>query len=138
MINGKEFIQLVKEHYSFLMTEFSYIVIEEKIRGNAFYEVRFQNSDNVISISYESIVDYLSILIYLLVNNALPDYDDPIHTLHLNKLNLLLLPKISKRDIEQNKNYFGNKLSSSKLEYRLLKSAAELRLYLKYGDLLPH
>ena len=37
MIEGKEYIKIVKQFYSFLETEFGFKIVNETINGNAFY-----------------------------------------------------------------------------------------------------
>jgi len=39
MIAGSIYIAIVKAYFDFLTTEFNFKISEEKIRGNAFYDV---------------------------------------------------------------------------------------------------
>lgn len=132
MIEGKDYIERVTNYFGFLNKEFNYVILEEKIRGNAFYDVQYRTTGKIISISYENIEDYLLIVIYLLVDGQLPDFDDSTRTLHLNKLNALLVPMVNKQDIEANATFFSDCQQMNNLERRLLKAAKELRICLKY------
>jgi hypothetical protein len=132
MIVGSIYIATVKAYFDFLITEFGFKISEEKIRGNAFYDVQYKNKTRVVSISYENIEDYLLVIIFLLQNGELPDYDDKTKTLHLNKLNVQVLSRIDKNEVSLNNEYFDKFNPKSELEKKLLKSAKELRLCLKH------
>ncbi len=136
MIDGKEYIEIVKEYYSFLVTEFNFSVINEKIRGNVFYDVQYRNEKKMVSVSYENIEDYFQAIVFILENGELPDYDDKTKTLHLNQLNKVVLSKISKNEIVLNNEHFLRFQTKSEIEKKLLKSAKELRLCLKYWVML--
>jgi len=119
-----------------LITEFRFKVSEEKIRGNAFYDVQYRDLKKVVSISYENIEDYLLVIVFMLQNGELLDYDDKTKTLHLNQLNAKVLSQVAKEEISVNNEHFLKFKSSNELERKLLKSAKELRLCLKhFGDL---
>lgn len=134
MIKGKEFIRKVKELFEFLSSEFSFRVVDEKNRQNLFYDVRYSDSERVISISYENTEDYLQVIVFQLENGELPDYDDKTHTLHLEKLNSLILSQIDKDEIDSNNKLFSSFKYENNIEKRLLKKAKELRLCLKHFD----
>jgi hypothetical protein len=139
MIAGSQYIETVKAYFGFLITEFGFKVPEEKIRGNAFYDVQYKDEIRVVSISYENIENYLLVIVFLLQNGGLPDYDDKTKTLHLNNLNALVLSKVDKREIDLNNDYFVKFNPESELERKLLKSAKDLRLCLKhFKDLFPN
>jgi len=87
-----------------------------------------------VSISYENIEDYLLVIIFLLQNGKLPDYDDKTKTLHLNKINAQILSRIDKNEISLNNEYFDKFNPKYELKKKLLKSAKELRLCLKHYD----
>jgi hypothetical protein len=97
MVEDFEFIETVKCYYSFLETEFGIIKINETINGNAFYDVEFGDKEKIISISYENIEDQLEVIVFLLQNGNLPDYDDKTKTLHLKLLNKLVMAKVRKK-----------------------------------------
>lgn len=130
MIDGQEFINIVKKYFSFLISEFNFKIIEEKIRGNAFYDVQFKDSLRIISISYENIENYLLTTVFILENGQLPDYDDKTKTLHLNKLNAIAQSMVDRMDIELNAEKFSQIQANNDLERKLLKSAKDLRLVL--------
>jgi len=130
MIEGSQYIAIVKLYFNFLITEFNFKVSEEKIRGNAFYDVQYGDGTHIVSISYENIEDYFQVVIFMLQNGEFPDYDDKTRTLHLNKLNAQVLSSIGRREINLNNEYFLRFDPQDKLERRLLKSAKELRLCL--------
>ena len=62
----------------------------------------------------------------------MPDYDDKTRTLHIRQLNKLVMPKVSKMEINANAEYFSNYSPKSEIERKLLKEAKELRLALKH------
>lgn len=132
MVNSNKFLDTVKDYFSFLVTEFEYRLLEEKIRGNAFYDIQYTDDIRIISISYENIEDYLLVTVFLLQDGGLPNYDDKSKTLHLNKLIATVIPVTSKNEIDQNNAFFEHFSYSSvdDLERKLLKSARELRLCL--------
>ena len=133
-MEGKEYIETVKSYFNFLTTEHGFQVLNEKIRGNAFYDVEFEDSTRIISVSYENIADYFRVIIFLLENSELPDYDDKTKTLHLSQLNAEIIPRIGKTEIAANDEYFQKYKTESEFKKLLLKSAKELRLCMKYLD----
>ena len=136
MMEGNQFIETVKDYFAFLESEFNFKVSEEKILGNAFYDVQYRNKTRVVSVSYENIEDYLLVIVFMLQSGELPDYDDKTKTLHLNQLNAIVLPKVDKIEIDLNNEYFLKFQSKNELERRLLKSAKELRLCLKHFNFI--
>lgn len=134
MKEDKEYVNTVKNYFEFLISEFRFRILEEKIRGNAFYDVQYIDSKRVISISYENIEDYLLVIIFILQNGKLPDYDNKTKTLHLNQLNAKILTNIDKKEINLNNEYFSKFHAIDELERKLLKSAKELRLCLIHFD----
>jgi hypothetical protein len=134
MVEETEYIEVVKLFYSFLEAEFGFIKTNENINGNAFYEVEFKDKDRIISISYENIEDHLEVIVFMLQNGKLPDYDDKTKTLHLKQLNRLVMLKASREEINLNVKYFAKYKAKSALERKLLKDAKELRLCLKHFD----
>lgn len=136
MIKGEEYIEIVKKIYSFLETDFGFSIINETINGNAFYDVDYMDKNRIISISYENIEDHLEVIVFMLQNGRMPDYDDKTRTLHLNHLNRLVMTKISKEAISLNATYFSKYSAKNEIEQKLLKEAKELRLCLKhFGEL---
>lgn len=134
MIDGKQYIDIIKEYYSFLVTECNLLVVNEKVRGNAFYDVQYGDKTKVISMNYENILDYFQVTIFKLQNGKMPDYDDKTKTLHLNKLNADVISKADKSEVDLNNKYFAQFNAKDELERKLLKSAKELRLYLKTSE----
>ena len=132
MINGNQYIQKVEEYFSYLISEFVFILDKEKVKGNAFYYVWYKNASMIISINYENIEDYFQVIIFLLENGKMPEYDDKTKTLHLNILNADIISKIDKNKIDQNNQYFSKFSPTERIEKMVLKSARELRLCLKY------
>jgi hypothetical protein len=132
MIEGLEYIEVVKSFYSFLESEFDFRKVNEVINGNAFYDVEYRDPDRIISISYENIEDYLQVIVFKLKNGKMPDYDDKTRTLHLKQLNRLVMTKASKSEINSNAEYFSQYNVKNELERKLLKEAKELRLCLKH------
>jgi hypothetical protein len=136
MIEGSQFTSTVKSYYSFLETEFGMKVIGEKERGNAFYDVQYGDNNKIVSISYENIEDYLQVIVFLSEKRRMPEYDDKTKTLHLNRLNGLVMSIIGRDEIGSNAQYFSKYSAMSELEQKLLKRAKELRLCLKHFDQL--
>lgn len=83
----------------------------------------------MISISFDIRENYLQVI--LLKDAHLPDYDDKEHTIHLEKLNNMILPFLNNEEISDNNDFFKNNKPLNQLEKRLLKSAKELRLCMK-------
>ncbi len=76
MIEGNKYIETVKSYFEFLIAEFGFKLSEEKISGHTFYDIKYKDNARVISISYENIEDYLLVIIFMLQDGELPDYDD--------------------------------------------------------------
>ncbi|WP_293916361.1 MULTISPECIES: hypothetical protein [unclassified Sphingobacterium] len=132
MIEGNQYVAVVKQFYSFLETDFGFSKINETINGNAFYDVEFRDKERIISISYENIEDHLEVIVFMLQNGKMPDYDDKTKTLHLNQLNRLVMAKTSNVEISLNAAYFAKYNANNEIEKKLLKEAKELRLCLKH------
>lgn len=132
MIEGKEYIEVVKQFYSFLETDFGFRKVNETINGNAFYDLEFRDNERIISISYENMEDHLAVIVFMLQNGKMPDYDDKTKTLHLKQLNRLVMAKASKEEINLNAAYFAKADAKNEIERKLLKEAKELRLCLKH------
>jgi len=133
MIEADKYIKLVKTYFNFLVSEFKFKTTEEKIRGNAFYEVLYKEKAFIISISYENIEDYFAVVIFILKNGVLPDYDDKTKTLHLNQLNHLILPFMDGDEIKKNNQFFASFDAADSIERKILKSAKELRLWMRHS-----
>jgi sensor histidine kinase YesM len=131
MMESSEYIKNVNGYFGFLITELNFKLLEQKIRGNAFYDIRYKDNSRVISISYENIKDYLLVTVFMLQNGEMPDYDDTTKTLRLNQLNRLVIAKARKEEIVLNAEYFAKYKAKNELERKLLKEAKELRLCLK-------
>ncbi len=137
MIDAPAYLQAVKTYFSFLATDFTYTLSQEVTRGNVFYDVQYRNLNHVISISYENLEDYLQVIVFELVNQQLPKYDDKRYTLHLRALNQAVIGHLSPADRAANKRHFQGLQPQTVLERQLLKSAQELRLGLVHFDKLP-
>ncbi len=132
MVDDIEYIETVELYYSFLETEFGFRKINETVNGNAFYDVEFTDNEKIISISYENIEDHLEVIVFMLQNGKMPDYDDNTKTLHLKQLNRLVMAKVSKQEINTNAEYFASYNAKNEFERKLLKEAKELRICLKH------
>ncbi len=132
MIEGKKYLEIVRQFYSFLETEFDFKKVNETINGNVFYDVEFKNKEKVVSISYENIEDHLEVIVFMLQDGKMPNYDDKTKTLHLKQLNRLIMAKVNKEDINFNAEYFVNYNAKDKIERKLLKEAKDLRLCLNH------
>ena len=51
MLESTEYIKIVNDYFEFLITEFNFKLLEEKVRGNAFYDIQYKDNSRVISIS---------------------------------------------------------------------------------------
>lgn len=134
MIDGKEYIRVVELFYSFLVSEFGFSKVNEAINGNAFYDIQFKGKENktVVSISYENIEDHLEVIVFILQNGEIPDYDDKTKTLHLKQLNRLIMARASDEELNLNAACFIKYNAKNEIEQKLLKEAKELRLCLKH------
>jgi hypothetical protein len=130
MIKAEEYVGLVENYFSFLEKEFDFTIIERKKTSNSFYSVRYGNETRVISISYENIEDYFTVIIFILINGELPNYDDKSRTLHLDQFTKFI-SSLNREEINQNNEYFKNFVATDELSKKILKSARELRLYLR-------
>jgi hypothetical protein len=136
MIDSNEYIKKVKDYFEFLIRDFDFKLLEEKVRGNAFYDIQYKDNSRVVSISYENIEDYLLVIVFMLQNGDMPDYDDKTKTLHLKQLNRLIIAKASKEEINLNAEYFTKYNANNEFERKLLKEAKELRLCLKHFNII--
>lgn len=132
MIEGEKYTEDVKAYFNYLITEFGFRMSNEKIRCNAFYDLQYSDGNRIVSVSYENIEDYLQIIVYMLQNGELPDYDDKTKTLHLNRLNAQVMSIIDRNEIGLNNEFFVKFNPKLEIEKQLLKSAKELRLCLKH------
>ncbi|MCB9311114.1 MAG: hypothetical protein H6567_13750 [Lewinellaceae bacterium] len=132
MIEGEKYIEDVKAYFNYLITEFGFRISNEKIRGNAFYDLQYSDGNCIVSVSYENIEDYLQVIIFMLQNGELPDYDDKSKTLLLNMLNAQVMSSVKRDEISLNNEYFVKFTPKTEIEKLLLKSAKELRLCLKH------
>ena len=121
MIEGKQYVEVVGLFYSFLESELGFNKVNETIKGNAFYDVEYRGTEKVISISYENIEAHLEVIVFMLLNGKMPDYDDKSRTLHLNYLNDIVMSKVSKDEITSNAQYFSKYYTKDELERKLLK-----------------
>ena len=132
MIEGEKYTEDVKTYFNYLITEFGFRMSNEKIRCNAFYDLQYSDGNRIVSVSYENIEDYLQVIVYMLQNGKLPDYDDKTKTLHLNRLNAQVMSIIDRNEIGLNNEFFVKFNPKLEIEKQLLKSAKELRLCLKH------
>ena len=135
MIDGPEYVQAVRKLFSFLTEEYGITDIRDQINGNAYYDVQYHSCSKIISISYENVEDYLEVTVFKLRNGTLPDYDDKTQTLHLSALNKIVFSKADETDIKSNNQYFSKFVNAeTAIERKLLKSAKELRLAIKFVE----
>lgn len=136
MVKGTDYLEMVGSFYSFLESEFGLRKVNETVKGNAFYDVEYRDTERVISISYENIEDHLEVVLFKLSDGKMPDYDDKSQALHLNQLNKLIMKRVDVKDIRSNMKYFSTCNAKNSLERKLLKGAKELRLCLGNFDKL--
>jgi len=131
VFNKDEYFSNIEKQFMFLLDDFEYQVINEKSKISFLYDVNFQKSNSVISVSFDIRENYLQVILFILKDGHFPDYDDKEHTIHLEKLNNMILPLLSKEEISDNNDFFQNIKPLNQLEKRILKSAKELRLCMK-------
>ena len=130
MISFEKYSELVKNSFSFLITEFEFNLNKIVENGNMFYDIEYSGINKVISISLETYENYIRVVIFKLDNGKLSEYDDKTKTNHLNQLTKEYFPKISKEEITENSLFFKNILTET--EKQIIKSAIELRLVMKF------
>jgi len=134
MIEPQLYLKTVETYFEFLVDEFEFVLSEERLRGNVFYDVRYLRIDRLVSISYENVEDYLVVAILLLDDGRVPRFDDLNKVFYLEKMTTILFPQLGAEKIETNANHFANLTPLSSIEKRLLKSARELRLCIRYFE----
>jgi len=132
MLEKTDYFNLVQKLFSYLISEFDFDRVQEDSIGNIYYDIKYRDKNREISISYEVVENCLQVIVFLLQDGGMPNYDDKIQTLHLDKLNSLLFTKIDKKEILANDEFFSKNNPKTELERKLLKSAKELRLCLKH------
>ena len=132
MISFEKYSELVKNSFSFLITEFEFNLNKIVENGNMFYDIEYSGINKVISISLETYENYIRVVIFKLDNGKLSEYDDKTKTNHLNQLTKEYFPKISKEEITENSLFFKNILTETETEKQIIKSAIELRLVMKF------
>ena|SRR5689334_22314862 len=132
MIEASKYISTAKSYFNFLVIEFGFQLFKEKVRGNVFYDIQYRDDTRIVSISYENIEGYFQVIVFVLKNGELPEYDDKVNTLHLDKLNAKILSNIDKSEIVLNGRYFEDFQWHDEFEKKMLKCAKELRLCLKH------
>jgi len=134
MISPEDFLLFVKSSFSFLIAEFQFEFWNETINGTAYYDVKYRDKNNVISISIESSPNYYQVMLFKLEDGQLPDYDDKRKSIHLNELNDGILHELTKEEFKKNNEYFAQIDSKDETQRMILKSAKDLRLCLLYSD----
>jgi len=102
MIEGQKYIEDVKAYFNYLITEFWFKISSPKIRGNAFYDLRYSDGNRIVSVSYENIENYLQVIVFILQDGELPNYDDKTKTLHLDRLNAQVMSSMDRKEIGLN------------------------------------
>jgi hypothetical protein len=136
VINNNEYISIIEKQFLFLVKELNYKVVHKKRNVSFLYDVNYQKGNSMISVSFDNRENYLQVILFILKDGQLPDYDDKVHTIHLEKLNNMILPLLTIEEINENNELFQNIKPLNQFEKRLIKSAKELRLCLKKRDLL--
>jgi hypothetical protein len=134
MIEGKSYTEVVKNYFSFLENEFSFLISDIKIAGNSFYDIVYNDKTLAISVNYENISNYVQVIVFILEDGAIPDYDDKTKTFNSSRLNKLIFDKVSKAEIVANNQHFKSFPTNNEIEKKLIKMAKDTRLYLKYCE----
>ena len=132
MIEPERFKQVVKQSFSFLVTEHEMKFEKEVIQGNSFYDLTYSNDHRAISVSLENVENYFLVILFKLKGGQLPNFDDKTRTIHLSELTKSILTKIDNKDFVENNEFFQEIDVHGSTENLILKSAKELRLCLKY------
>lgn len=136
VLNEDEYFLIIEKQFLYLVDEFNYKIINKKSGISFLYDVNFQTSNSMISVSYDRRDNNLQVILFILKDGHLPDYDDKEHTIHLEKLNNKIIPYLNKEEISDNNDFFRNIKPLNHFEKILLKLAKELRLCMKNTDLL--
>ncbi|WP_026968455.1 hypothetical protein [Algoriphagus terrigena] len=132
MIKEETFTDFVTKTFKFLQTEFQYELSKREVNGNVFYDVEYtDNKSKIISISLETIENYVRVIIFTLDKGKRSDYDDNSKTFHLRNLTDKHLKTLDKAEFENNHRHFKDFETKDKTEKMILKSAKDLRLCLK-------
>jgi hypothetical protein len=133
MIKEKTFTDFVTKTFKFLQTDFQYELSKKTANGNIFYDVEYtDNKSRIISISLETIENYVRVIIFTLDNGKRSDYDDKAKTFHLKHLTDKLLKTLDKAEFENNNRHFKDFETKDETEKMILKSAKDLKLCLKH------
>ena len=134
MIEEERFTDIVTRTFSFLVTEFGFELSKKTTNGNMFFDIEYTDKRKAISISLETIENYIRVILFKLENGKRSDYDDMTKTFHLNQLNDKLLKNLDSAEFEQNNKHFDSFEPMDEIEKMILKSAKDLRLCLKHID----
>ena len=134
MIAAQAYLEVSKAYFAFLISEFGFTLATETARSAVFYALEYRHETQVVSIFCENLEDYLQVIIFQLVNQQLPDYDDKRHTLHLHALNQAVGALVGPADWQENQRHFRAFKPKGTVERQLLKAAKELRLCLTHFD----
>ena len=132
MITSEKYTDFVKQTFSFLENEFDYEIGTININGTIFYDVEYNKKNTIISISLETLENYIRIIVFKLENGIRPDYYDKTKTIHLNQLTKEIIPTLKKFDLQQNQIYFEKVRAETEIEKSILKGAKELRICLNF------
>ena len=136
MIAAHAYLEAAKAYFHFLIPEFGFSLSMETARSVVFYDLEYRSPTQAISISYENLEDYFQVIVYQLVNQQLPSYEDKRRTLHLQSLNQVLGAIVGPADWIENQHHFRAFNPETTVERQLLKAAKELRLCLTHFDQL--
>jgi hypothetical protein len=80
---GGGYIRIVELFYSFLKLELGFNKVNKTINGNTFYDIQFKDKEKkrAVSISYGNIEGHLEVIVFILQNGEMSDYDDRTITL---------------------------------------------------------
>ncbi|MCD8511858.1 MAG: hypothetical protein LRY73_19725 [Bacillus sp. (in: Bacteria)] len=130
MLNRDEYFSIIEKQFMFLVNEFEYTPLDKKSKISFLYDVNFQKGNTLITVSLDVRESYLQVILFNLTDGHLPDYDNE-NTIHLEKLNKMILSNLSKEEMKENNKFFQYIQPKNQLEKRILKSAKELRLCMK-------
>lgn len=128
-MNSNSFLRITNDAFAPFLKELGFIMDKTSISGR-FYRASFTGKNHVVSISYEPGDDALFVIIFRHYDGKLSDIDNREETPRLCDLNKRYMPFVTDEDRIKNDVVFRSINFEGKEEFRLLKSAKDLRLVL--------
>ena len=130
MISSEEYITKVQAYFNFLIDDFNFQINKVSVNGNIYYNVEYINHNVTISISLETIENYIRVVIYKNSSKEISTSED-VKTLYLNVLTKNTLEHTSQLEFDLNNTYFKKFNPENGIDKMILKNAKDLRICLK-------